>query len=326
MAQKIIGIDIGSDNLKLAVCAGGVVKKATVARFPEDLIMEGKVTSSAALVDFLKTTMKANHIAPGVCALVIPSQMVISHRFTTPPVSDAELRLNLPIEFKDFVGKNDDEYLFDYVITDSNENELSVYACAVRKNVIDELYTTFKKAGLNLKIACPVEMAWLNLINKKPDLPEKLCIMDIGHSSTRVSIFANGRFVMGKTIDKGGALFDETIIATHSIDRYKARELKESNLENVLMESACQASYQDLTVEIMKILNFYAYSDTRDGAQLNHLYYCGGSARIAPLLSTVLRGTEIEQHHIGDLLNMGDADPDLALQCALAAGAAMQSV
>jgi len=324
MAQKIIGIDIGSDNLKLAVCAGGIVKKAAVARFPEDLIMEGKVTSVPALVDFLKTTMKSNHITPGPCAMVIPSQMVISHRFTTPPVSDSELRMNLPFEFKDFIGKDEGDYLYDYSITDANDHELSVYACAVRKSVMDEFFNTFKKAGLTLKIACPVEMAWLNLIRRKPELPSKLCIVDIGHSSTRVSIFADGKFVMGKNIEKGGALFDETIVSTHNLDRYEARARKETNTDNVLAESACQESYQDLTVEIMKVLNFYAYSDTSEGG-LKHLYYCGGSSRIAPLLATMLKGTEIEQYHISQLLDMGELSADLALQCALAAGAAQQT-
>lgn len=325
MAQRIIGIDIGSDNLKLAVCVGGVVKKAAVARFPEDLIMEGKVTSVPALVEFLKSTMKSNHIAPGPCAMVIPSQMVISHRFTTPPVSDSELRMNLPFEFKDFVGKDEDDYLFDYSITNATEHELSVYACAVRKSLMDEYFTTFKKAGLTLKIATPVEMAWLNLIQRNPNLPEKLCIVDIGHSSTRVSIFANGNFVMGKNIDKGGALIDETIVSTHNMDRYEARARKETNTDNILAESVCQESYQDLTVEIMKVLNFYAYSDTEEGGALKHLYYCGGSSRIAPLMATMFKGTEIEQYHISQLLNMGDVDADMALQCALAAGAANQT-
>lgn len=324
MAQKIIGIDIGSDNLKLAVCSGGVVKKVAIAHFPEDLIMEGKVTSVPALVEFIKTTMKDNHIAPGLCAMVIPSQLVIAHRFTVPPVSDSELRMNLAFEFKDFVGKDADDYIYDYAITEATENELSVYACAVRKSVMDEYHSLFKKAGLTLQVATPVEMAWLNLINAKTDLPKKLCIVDFGHSSTRVSIFSDGNFVMGKNIEKGGALFDETIISTHGVDRYEARARKEANKDNILSESVCQESYQDLTIEIMKALNFYAYSDTSEGGALSHLYYCGGSSKIAPLLATLLKGTGIEQYHISELLNMGDIDADMALQCALAAGAAMQ--
>ena len=77
---KMIGIEIGSDTLKMVVCSGGVVKKVAIARMPEDLVMEGRMTSTSAMVEFLKTTMKANRISGGACALVIPSQHIITHR------------------------------------------------------------------------------------------------------------------------------------------------------------------------------------------------------------------------------------------------------
>lgn len=321
---KMIGIEIGSDTLKMAVCAGGVVKKVVIARMPEDLVMEGRMTSTQAMVEFLKTTMKANRISGGACALVIPSQHIISHRFTMPAVSDEELRLNLPFEMRDFVGKEADQYIFDYVITETKDNSISVYSAAVRKEVIEEFYTTFKKAGLTLKIATPPEMAWMNLISRGNSLPKKLCIVDIGYSYTRVSIFDNGNFVMGKTIERGGALIDETISATLGVDKYEARARKESNDDKILTEKDCQDAYQDLTIEVLKVLNFYTYSDSESETSLEHLYYCGGSSMIEPLRTALLKGTGLTQHHVYQLVNMGDNVSDLALQCALAAGAAMQ--
>lgn len=321
---KMIGIEIGSDTLKMAVCAGGVVKKVAVARMPEDLVIEGRMTSTTAMVEFLKTTMKENRISGGACALVVPSQHLISHRFTMPAVSDEELRLNLPYEMRDFVGKESDQYFYDYIITDNKDNVLSIYAAAVRKDVIEEFYTTFKKAGLTLKIAVPQEIAWMNLIALGNSLPKKLCIVDIGYAYTRVNIFENGCFVMGKTIERGGALIDQTISASLDMDKYEARVKKEANDDKILSESFCQDAYQDLTIEIMKVLNFYAYSDSESETALEHLYYSGGTSQIEPLRTALLKNTDLTQHHIYQLVNMGENVSDMALFCALAAGAAMQ--
>ncbi len=321
---KMIGIEIGSDTLKMAVCAGGVVKKVAIARMPEDLVMEGRMTSTNAMVEFLKTTMKANRISGGSCALVIPSQHIITHRFSMPAVSDEELRLNLPFEMRDFVGKESDQYIFDYVITDSKDNTLSVYAAAVRKEVIEEFYTTFKKAGLTLKVATPPEMAWMNLISRAENLPKKLCIIDVGYAYTRINIFDNGNFVMGKAVERGGALIDETISSSLGYDKYEARSRKESNDDKIQTEKFCQDAYQDITIEVMKVLNFYAYSDSESETNLEHMYYCGGSSMIEPLRTALLKNTGLTQHHVYQLVNMGDNVSDLALQCALAAGAAMQ--
>ena len=321
MALRMIGIEIGSDNLKMVVCSGGIVKKVAIARMPEELVMEGRITSTTAMVEFLKSTMKANKISGGPCALVIPSQHVISHRFTMPAVSDQELRLNLPFEMRDFVGKESDQYTFDYIVTDMKDNILSVFAAAVRTEVIEEFYTTFKKAGLTLKIAIPVEMAWMNLLAQATNLPPKLCIVDIGYSCTRVSIFDNGNFVMGKTIERGGALIDDTISSILGVDKYEARARKEANADKIQVE--CQDAYQDLTIEIMKVLNFYAYSNP-DSSPLLNLYYCGGTSFIEPLRTTLLKGTNLIQHHVYQLVNMGENVSDSALFCALAAGAAIQ--
>ena len=324
MASKMIGIEIGSNTLKMVVCAGGVVKNAAVRRLPEDLVREGRVTAPAAMVDYLKTMMKENGIRPGPCALVLPSQLVLAHRVTMPVMNEAELMLNLPFEFRDFVGKDGAKYHYDYSVMEVREDSMELYAAAVRKDVVDEYYSIFKKAGLTLKIATPAEMAWLNLINNANNLPNKLCIVDIGHHLTRVSIFSGKNFVMGKTIEMGGALIDETIAADQQVDAYVARTRKEADMNKVLTCSACQDAYQALAFEVMKTLTFFSYTDATEGGNLEHLYYCGGSSVIEPLRTALIKSTSMTLHHAHRLVKMGDNVSDLALYCALAAGAAMQ--
>ncbi len=324
MASRMIGVEIGSHTLKMVVCSGDVVKKAAVVKIPEDLVVQGRVTSAPAMVDFLKTTMKENGIRPGPCAMVLPGSVVIAHQVTMPVVSHNEVLLNLPFEFRDFVGKEGASYSYDYSVIDVKDNAMELYAAAVRKEVVEEYYSIFKKAGMTLKIATPVEMAWLNLVRRNPNLPKKLCIVDIGHSTTRVSIYADGNYIMGKTIDKGGALIDETISSVLQIDSHLARMQKEANMDKIQNEEYCQDAYQNLTIEVMKALNFYGYSEAAEDSPLEHLYYCGGSSMIDPLRNTLLKGTDLVQHHIHRMVNMGDNDNDMALFCALAAAAAMQ--
>ena len=325
MASRMIGVEIGSNTLKLVVCAGGVVKRAAVTRMPEDLVREGRVTSPAAMVDFLKKMLKQAGIRPGPCALVLPSQQVIAHHVTMPVMNETELMLNLPFEFRDFVGRDGGKYDYDYSVMSVNDGVMELYAAAVPKAVVEEYYSIFKKAGMTLKVAIPAEMAWLNLINNNKDLPRKLCVVDIGHNQTRVNIFVDGNFVMGKAIEMGGSLIDETIAAEQQVDSYVARTRKEANMNKVLNAEFCQEAYQALAIEVMKITNFFSYTDTSEGGSLEHLYYCGGSSVIEPLRSTLLKGTGMTMHHIYRLLNMGEnASGELAPYFALAAGAAVQ--
>ena len=321
---KMIGVEFGSNTLKLALCQGSEVKKMAVQRMPEDMVREGRVTSPAAMTEFLKNMLKENGIRPGPCAMVLPSQVVISHHVTMPTMSESELKLNLPFEFRDFVGKDGAKYDYDYSVISADDKTMELYAAAVRKDVVEEYYSIFKKAGMTLKIAIPAEMAWANLIADMENAPKKLAIVDIGHNSTRVNIFVNGDFVMGKDIELAGALFDETIAAEAQLDSYAARTRKEANMNNVTSSEAVVEAYQSLAIEVMKTVNFFSYSDNSEGGKLEHLYYCGGSSVIEPLRVALLKATGMTLHHVYRMVNMGDTVSDQALYCALAAGAAIQ--
>ena len=324
MAHRMIGVEIGSNTLKMAVSVGGTIRQMAAEKMPEDLVREGRPTSAPAMVDFLKTMMKRNGIRGGNCAMVLPSQLVIAHQVTMPLMNEAELKLNLPFEFRDFVGKDGAKFDYDYSVMSVKDNVMELYAAAVRKDVVEDYYSIFKKAGLTLKIATPAEMAWRNLVEAQPNLPKKLCIVDIGHSVTRVNVYVDGNFVMGKDIEMAGALIDQTIADNQQLDVFAARTRKEANMNKILSSEFLNDAYQMLAIEVMKIVNFFNYSDKTEGGPLEHLYYCGGSSVIEPLRTCLLKATGMTLHHIYRLVELDGASADQALYCALAAGAASQ--
>lgn len=322
--SRMIGVEFGSNTMKMAVVSGGRVKKMAVKSMPEDMVREGNVSSPSAMTEFLKLMMKENGIRGGSCALVLPSPVVIGHHVTMPAMSDAELKLNLPFEFRDFVGKDGAKFDYDYSVMSVKDNAMELYAAAVRKDLVEQYYSIFKKAGLTLKVATTPEMAWRNLVESQPSLPKKLCVVDIGHSVTRVNVFVDGNFVMGKDIEMAGALIDQTIADNQQIDAFAARTRKEANMNKIQSSEFLNDAYQMLAIEVMKIVNFFNYSDKSEGGPLEHLYYCGGSSVIEPMRTCLLKATGMTLHHIYRLVELDGASADQALYCALAAGAAIQ--
>ena len=323
MSSKMIGVEIGSSTLKMAVYAGSAIKTMAVKRMPEDLVREGKITAPAAMVNFIKEMRKEFGIPSGHCALVLPSQAVIGHHVIMPVMDEAELQLNLPFEFRDFVGKEGSKFYYDYSVLKTTPETMELYAAAVRMEIVEEYYDILKKAGLTMKVAIPAEMAWMNLVDKAKDEPKKLCIVDIGSGYTRVNIFSNGNFVMGKDIEMGGALLDHTIASEQDVDPYVARTRKEADMDGILATDTCVEFYQALAIEIMKAVNFYSYSDSDNSTALADIYYCGGSSVIEPLRNAILKATGLTLHHIHRLVP-GKVVGDQALSCAIAAGAAVQ--
>ena len=58
MAKTILGMDIGHDQLKLALVKGGHVLKTAAAPMPENLLRDGRITSRESMAELIRTTMK----------------------------------------------------------------------------------------------------------------------------------------------------------------------------------------------------------------------------------------------------------------------------
>ena len=325
MGSKHIGIEIGSDTLKIAVMKDGAVLKMAAERMPENLVREGRMVSGPAFTEFLKGMMKTYKIPRGNCSLVLPAKTVVSMRVNIPVMSESELKLNLPYEFREYVGKDVDKFDYDYIVIGIHGNVMSLYAAATRKSMVEDYYAALKKAGLTLKQAMPVEMAWLNLITQASGLPEKYAIVDMGHHVTRVSIFAKGDFIMGKDIEMGGSLLDETIAQNQEIDSFVARTRKESNMDNVLDAPYMTDSYNRIAIEVMKAINFYNFTRDTEDTLLKDVYCCGGSCFVEPLCNAIEKATDVRVSPISRMLDMGGINREMAAYCALAAGAALQS-
>ena len=324
MAATILGIEIGAATIKFAEVRGNSLVRAASYPLPDNLIRDGMVTSPDGLVDTLKEAKKELGLKNGPCALVIPSQAVIAHQITMPLMSEADVALNLPFEFRDFVGKDSDKYLYDYSVLSIQQpagkqgGTMELYAAAVENKLMEDYYTWLKKAGFTMKVAIPGEMAWENLIRQSPSEPKEVCVVDMGATHTNVSIYRDGHFVMGKDIDIGGVTLDQVIAGEYRLDARQARNYKEMEPEEYL--SCCTDTMNDLAVEVMRVVNFYSYHT--EGAALRDIYLCGGSVTEG-LRTAVLKATDLQLHHICRLVPGGVENPATA-RCAIAAGAAMQ--
>ena len=68
MAKTILGVDIGHDQLKLALVRGKQVLKTASAPMPENLLRQGQVTSREAMAELVEG--RENSGKPKLCFVV----------------------------------------------------------------------------------------------------------------------------------------------------------------------------------------------------------------------------------------------------------------
>lgn len=346
--SKIIGVEIGNDNLKLAICSGGKVQKLVCEKIPENIVQEDMILIPDAMSEFLRETRKKYKIGSAGVAVVLPEGAAYTRKFEIPAMNDAELRLNLPYEFKDYLDqeKGKELYVYDYCILDVEYEEeadeipeitsedgkkknkapakkpknYTVFAAAMKKDLIDTYASMFKKAGLKLQRAVPYDAAIQNLLLGKDNIPDSVAVLDIGANKAKLNIFNNGKYEMGRSFDIGGRYIDDMLAQSYKVDSHTAATYKETNFENCLSCDECVDAYSTLAVEVMKVLTFYRVQ----GNKIADIYFAGGSSLIEMLKTRVVKATELSPHDVTKLLSdIKAGDEALGVICHAAIGAAI---
>ena len=70
--------------------------------------------------------MKGHGIRNKKVSLILPDEDLYFSRTTLPLMSEKQLKVNLPYEFSKIVGKDADQYIYDYSLISRNDHEMDL--------------------------------------------------------------------------------------------------------------------------------------------------------------------------------------------------------
>jgi len=328
MPKKTIGVDLGVSEVKFAVVSGGAVEKTAHVQTPEGLIRNGMPASPEAMAAFLKESA-ASYGLRGKWALSLSPAQSFTRCVTVPRMDVEQLALNLPYEFRDYITQGKEKYQYDYAVLETRAgedgagDEMDLMACAAPKAVLEEVQAAFRQARARLKRIIPEEFTYRNLIRQSlPGVDEPVCLIDLGHSSTRIHIFKGERFEVTRIIDMGGAYQDAVIAEALGEDPFLTHTKKQANQGGILTAETSMDVYRSIALEIMRAVNFYNYDSQ---ASLERVYVMGGGVMNPYLLKELEETLGLEIKKAAELLpESRDAEEDELCQFAAAVGAAWQ--
>lgn len=328
MGKAYTGVDIGTDSLKLAVCDGDAIRTAVVETLPEGMMADGRPVSLDAMADFIKGVVRASGSIAKDAAFVVPANDSLVRRISVPAMTEKELELNLPYEFRDYISQGKDRYVYDYAVLGTQVDEqgipqsMDLLAVAVMKQTVADYAEMFRRAGMKLRVALPVQAAYQNLVGGNPRALANCCIIDFAHAQTTLYFFANGTYDATRTIEMGGVDLDRAIADACGVDVHVAAGYKLANYENVLTGPASLAVYESVAVEISRALNFYGFNNPDTAVEAA---YCGGGGSLVqPLVNAVAAQTDIELRAITDIMPPAQGD-DVRALCPAAVGATLKA-
>ena len=345
MAKSILGVDIGSDSLKLALVTGKQVKKVVAVPMPHSLVKEGRVVSIDAMSDLIRSAMRDNGLHCTDGALVLPHDVAFVRNVIMPVMSGEQLTYNLPYEFRDYITEELSEYAFDYAVYSTPDNPaldkkskknkdsdlddddapqmfdsedgsaqgetsngMELMAAAVQKSLIEDYRTLFHKAGMKLVKIAPSVCSFIPLIREieaGSGTTGEYCILDLGYRAIRMYMFKGDRHIVTRMLETGLSTLDNAIAEAYSVDAHLAHTYLLTNYENCQNKECCETAYNDIAIELMRAVNFYRFSNP--DSQLSDIWLCGGGTMLDPLKKAISETMDLEVHQASELLSGGKA-------------------
>lgn len=150
MGKKYLGIDIEDRFLKLVVMKDGKVQKTCLEVMPDNIVVGGRIAAFHALSDYLRDTVRRNKIRVKDVAFALPSETYYIRRVKLPKMTAAQLQINLPYEFHDYLQDDTDQYVFDYSVLSVDEKSMELLIAALSKRQVEQYKEMCKRAGLRL--------------------------------------------------------------------------------------------------------------------------------------------------------------------------------
>ena len=309
MGKKILGLDIGSATIKMALCKDGAVLRSAVRDMPEGLMVGDRLNDLGKMADTLRSMMKQNGIRARDTAIVVSNEVCFLRELTMPRMTEAQLEKNLPYEFSSYIEGNLKDYIFDYEVLKEigpEDETMELMAAAIPEEVVEQMREFLHRAGLKLVRVAPNESAFQSLIRHAQGVvkeQEDYCFLNLGSNAVRMFMFHGERHTATRVLETGLSRLEEAVADNFVVERPMAHRYLRENYHNCQTMEVCMEIYRDVSVELMRALNFYRFSN--QDANLENIWLCGGGSAIQPLRHAIRDALGINIHRADSLIRNG---------------------
>ena len=244
MAKKlssVLGIDIGSRKIKVAEVKGSgkepMITALAVVDTPEGAVDHTGVYNSDAVGDAIKRAIaEAGATSTHMIVSIAGQASVLVRTLEVPKMNSNELKDHMQWEISRNIPFSESTVESAYAPLggeEPNSTNMDVVMAISPRSAIDTLMACAKKAGKRMAAIDvePLGLARSLMLSYGADYPGKtVCVVDIGHKTTSINLYRDGKLLMPRQVPIGGEMFTRAIMDALSVSEEEAEAMKKSKL------------------------------------------------------------------------------------------------
>ncbi len=350
IARASVGVDIGHSTIKVVQVdksgAGWKIVKVGTAPTPPEVMRDGNVTNPEELGAAIKQAMKEGHIHSGHAVIAAAGGATFVRTVPFPKMSPNLLRDSVKFEAGRYVpGSVEESYVEAEIVGPLSDTQMNVLLASAPKDLVAGRIAACREAGLHVDIVdLETFAAFRTLVETDPSRSageESYMFLNIGGSSTSVTVIDKGVFVMNRTMPSGGNTLTEALKQAFKLETVDAeagktvldlRELLAGTVVENPPLKVMASQVDDLVREIRRSMNYLQTQNQQaEGTppvEIKEIILTGGGAKLRGLDAYLSAKLGLPVHALGvfdnkNIINAGGAE-DSGLDLTIAAGLAIR--
>ena len=286
----LVGIDLTSTVVKvldLNETDGQIqLENYAVVPFATHAVLEKEIKDAASVSATIKQALEYAKVKNKAAVIAVPSSSVITATLQMPAdLSEEDLEGQVEVEAHKFVPYPLNEVSLDFEILGSSKHQiglLDVLVVASRRDYVESRVDVVEDAGLQVKVV-EVESTALERVNILFERDTTItAIIDIGASTTSLTVLRNGRSIYTRDDLFGGNILTEEIMQHYGLSYTQAGLSKKiGDLPDDYLSNILNPFKEAILQQINRSLQFF-YSSSHY-TQINQIILAGGCAAIPHL-------------------------------------------
>ena len=122
-------------------------------------------------------------------------------------------------------------------------------------------------------------------------------------------MYKRDQHIATRAFEMGLSSLDDIVADKFGVEKHLAHSYILNNYEKCLESEECVNFYDNISVELMRAINFYEFSN--QGSSLTDIWICGGGSVNLPLIHAIGETLEADLHPAYKLLPFNESIPQL---------------
>lgn len=287
--MDFFGLDIGSENLKLAQLekAGPRFKLVTLATVPAPKSIESEAeTDLVVIATAIKKMVGEAKVTTKNVVASLPEDKIFTRIVELPWMEEKELKSAIRWEADQYVPIPLAEAVLDYQLLDAatptRKGKVRVFLVAAPKELVEKYIKVLEMAGLK-PVGLETEMISfcrsLVLASNQATI-----LVDLGARSADIALVQNGQILLTRSIASAGRAITRALVSSLGLQSAQAEEYKKTyGIDGKKFEGkikqAMDPIFQAVVMEIKKVISFYK-TETAVTSEIERIILTGGTAQL----------------------------------------------